>query len=57
MDGLEFYVPFNSISVISVQWKSEHELLSRFRKNLISNRLKILRVKNILGENLKIGWV
>ena len=25
MDELEFYVPFNSISIISRRWKGEHE--------------------------------
>ena len=39
MDGLEFYVPFNSISVISGQWKGEHERLCTTRCRLGSERI------------------
>ena len=34
MDELEFYVPFNNISVISGWWKDEHERLCVVKRRL-----------------------
>ena len=39
MDELTFYVPFNSISVISRQWKSEYEGFCAMKCHLASERI------------------
>ena len=39
MDGLGFYVPFNSILVILGQWKSERERLCAMKSRLDSERI------------------
>ena len=39
MDELGLYVPLNSISVISRQWKDEHEKLCTMRRPLDSRRI------------------
>ena len=37
--GQGFYVPFNSISVISGRWKGEHERLCAMKHRLDSGRI------------------
>ena len=39
MEGLAFYIPFNSISVISGRWKGEHERLCAMKCRLGSGRI------------------
>ena len=39
MDELGFYVPFNSISVISRRWKCEYEILCAMKRRLGSGRI------------------
>ena len=39
MDELEFYVPYNSISVTSGRWKGEHERLCAMKRRLGSERI------------------
>ena len=39
MDELEFYVPFNNISVISGRWKDEHERLCVVKRRLGSEKI------------------
>ena len=39
MDDLVFYVPFNSISVISGQWKDEQERFCAMKRHLGSGRI------------------
>ena len=39
MDKLWFYVPFNSISIISGRWKGEHESLCEMKRSLGSDRI------------------
>ena len=40
MDELGFYVPFNSISVISRRWKGEHERLCAMKRRLGPGRIR-----------------
>ena len=42
MDKLRFYVPFNSISVISRRWKGENEKLCAMKRRLGSGRISPL---------------
>ena len=39
MDKLRFYVPFNSISVITGRWKGEHERLCVVKRRLGSEKI------------------
>ena len=38
-DELRFHVPFNSISVISGQWKGKHKRLCAMKRRLASERI------------------
>ena len=42
MDDMQFYVPFNCISVISGQWKVDNDRLCAMEHCLRLRRLKIL---------------
>ena len=45
MDELGFYVPFNSISVISGQWKGEYERLCAKKRRNIGFRTRQMGLK------------